>query len=79
MAYLLNFIYALILVIAAPWLVFQAMFRGKYRSGFVEKFLGAVPVRGGGQPCIWFHAVSVGEVNLLAVLLQQVSQRSPQC
>ena len=43
MAYLLNFIYALILVIAAPWLVFQAMFRGKYRSGFVAKFLGAVP------------------------------------
>jgi 3-deoxy-D-manno-octulosonic-acid transferase len=77
MAYLLNLIYALILVLAAPWLLFQAMFRGKYRSGFAEKFLGAVPVRSGEQPCIWFHAVSVGEVNLLAVLLKEVARQRP--
>jgi 3-deoxy-D-manno-octulosonic-acid transferase len=77
MAYLLNFIYGLVLLIATPWLVFQSLFRGKYRSGFAAKFLGAVPVRVGARPCIWFHAVSVGEVNLLAVLLQQVSQERP--
>ena len=29
------------------------------------------------QPCIWFHAVSVGEVNLLAVLLKEVAQQRP--
>ena len=70
MAYLLNVIYGLVLLLATPWLVFQSLFRGKYRSGFAAKFLGAVPVRVGEQPCIWFHAVSVGEVNLLAVLLR---------
>ena len=77
MAYLLNFIYGLVLLLATPWLVFQSLFRGKYRSGFAAKFLGAVPVRVGERPCIWLHAVSVGEVNLLAVLLQQVSRERP--
>jgi 3-deoxy-D-manno-octulosonic-acid transferase len=77
MAYLLNFIYGLVLLFATPWLVFQSLFRGKYRSGFAAKFLGAVPVRVGERPCIWFHAVSVGEVNLLAVLLEQVSRERP--
>ena len=77
MAYLLNFIYGLVLLVATPSLVFQSLFRGKYRSGFAAKFLGAVPVRVGERPCIWFHAVSVGEVNLLAVLLQQVSRERP--
>ena len=77
MAYLLNVIYGLILVLATAWLVFQSLFRGKYRSGFAAKFLGAVPVRVGEQPCIWLHAVSVGEVNLLAVLLKEVAQQRP--
>ena len=77
MAYLLNVIYGLVLVLATPWLVFQSLFRGKYRSGFAAKFLGGVPVRVGEQSCIWFHAVSVGEVNLLAVLLKEVAQQRP--
>ena len=55
MAYLLNVIYGLILVLAAPWLVFQSLFRGKYRSGFAAKFLGAVPVRVGERA---LHLVS---------------------
>ncbi len=77
MAYVLNFVYALVLLLSAPWLTFQAMFRGKYRAGFAAKFLGATPVRGGQRPCIWFHAVSVGEVSLLAVLLKEVAQKRP--
>ena len=71
MTYLLNAVYALILVIASPWVVFQAIFRGKYREGFAAKFWGDVPERKTNGPCIWFHAVSVGEVNLLSVLLKE--------
>ena len=77
MAYLLNAIYVLLLVLAAPWFLFQATFRGKYREGFAAKFLGAVPQRQSHRPCIWFHAVSVGEVNLLGVLLKEAAQRRP--
>jgi 3-deoxy-D-manno-octulosonic-acid transferase len=77
MAYLLNVIYALLLLIASPWFAFQAIFRGKYREGFAAKFWGDVPERKTNGPCIWFHAVSVGEVNLLTVLLKEAAQRQP--
>ena len=34
--------------------------------------LGLVPRRAGNRPCVWLHAVSVGEVNLLQPLLAQL-------
>jgi 3-deoxy-D-manno-octulosonic-acid transferase len=74
-AYLLNAAYLLVLVIAAPWFFFQRLFRGKYREGFASKFFGSVPERTSVAPCIWLHAVSVGEVNLLAVLLAEIAKR----
>ncbi len=77
MAYLFNIVYLLVLLLAAPWLIDQSLRKGKYRAGFAQKFLGRVPVRQGDRPCIWFHAVSVGEVNLLAVLLKQHRERHP--
>ncbi len=77
MAYLLNLIYAVLLVLAAPWLVYQRIFRGKYREGFTAKFWGALPNRNSNRPCIWLHAVSVGEVNLIGVLLKEVDEQRP--
>jgi 3-deoxy-D-manno-octulosonic-acid transferase len=77
MSYLLNLAYLLVLLAAAPFLVFQSLFRGKYREGFAAKFWGAVPQRDSNRPCIWFHAVSVGEVNLLSVLLNAAHQNRP--
>jgi 3-deoxy-D-manno-octulosonic-acid transferase len=77
MAYLLNLIYAVLLLIAAPWFLYQAIFRGKYREGFAAKFLGFVPARTSNAQCIWFHAVSVGEVNLLGVLLKEAADKRP--
>jgi 3-deoxy-D-manno-octulosonic-acid transferase len=76
-AYLLNAAYLLLCVVAAPWFLFQRLLRGKYREGFAAKFLGAVPQRTSDAPCIWLHAVSVGEVNLLAVLLAEITKRRP--
>ena len=55
----------------------QAVRKGKYREGYAEKFLGLVPRRTSRRPCIWLHAVSVGEVNLLAPLLRQIRQERP--
>lgn len=79
MPYLLNIVYLLVLLLAAPWLLYQAWRKGKYRAGFAEKFCGRVPVRTGDKPCIWLHAVSVGEVNLLAPLLKEFARRRPDC
>jgi 3-deoxy-D-manno-octulosonic-acid transferase len=77
MRYLLNLVYASLLALAAPWLIYQRLFRGKYREGFAAKFWGAAPRRNSDRPCIWFHAVSVGEVNLLSVLLKEAREKRP--
>src|SRR5438105_10859853 len=46
-AYLLNLAYLLLIVLAAPCLVFRAVVRGKYRQGWSAKLLGLVPRREG--------------------------------
>ncbi|HEX3435519.1 MAG TPA: glycosyltransferase N-terminal domain-containing protein, partial [Pseudacidobacterium sp.] len=62
-----SFALALVLVVGAPYWLFRMVTSGKYREGLSER-LGIVPRRllgSEGQPVIWVHAVSVGE--LLAV------------
>lgn len=77
MAYLLDLIYVAFLLVAAPWLLYAAIRKGKYREGFAARLLGRAPIRTGGEPCVWLHAVSVGEVNLLAPLLARLEQQHP--
>ncbi|HVU86366.1 MAG TPA: 3-deoxy-D-manno-octulosonic acid transferase [Pirellulales bacterium] len=77
MPYLFNLFYMALIVVASPWLLYQVVRRGKYRAGLAEKFLGRVPVRQGNRPCLWLHAVSVGEVNLLAPLLAEIRRTRP--
>ncbi|MCR4413261.1 MAG: 3-deoxy-D-manno-octulosonic acid transferase [Thermoguttaceae bacterium] len=76
--YLLNLAYLVLLVAALPWLVWQSFRKGKYREGLGAKLLGRVPRRRSVVPCVWFHAVSVGEVNLLATLLDEIARRCPE-
>ena len=77
MGWLLNFIYFAILVIASPWFVCQAIRTGKYRHGFRAKFFGDIPTRSGDGACVWLHAVSVGEVNLLDGVISELRRRRP--
>lgn len=77
MPYLLNCIYLILIVCFSPWLAYAAIRHGKYRDGWGAKFLGFVPPRAGNRPCIWLHAVSVGEVNLLQPILTQLGQEHP--
>lgn len=81
MPWLRNLVYLLLLVLLLPKLIYSAVRHGKYRQGFAEKFLGFVPRTqiDASKRCIWFHAVSVGEVNLLQTLIQEIEQRDPQC
>lgn len=78
MPYLLNIIYLLLILLAVPWLIVQAVRKGKYREGFAAKFLGIVPRRTSIKKCLWLHAVSVGEVNLLAPLLKMIERERPE-
>ena len=77
MPYLLNCVYLILLVGFSPWLAYVAIRQGKYRDGWGAKFLGLVPPRTGNRPCVWLHAVSVGEVNLLQPILAQLGQEHP--
>jgi len=79
MPYLFNLVYLLLIVGCAPWLLWAAMRKGKYRAGWAAKFLGRVPRRDGSKPRVWFHAVSVGEVNLVQPLLVALKQAEPDC
>lgn len=77
-AWSLNLAYLTLLLIASPWIFWSAYKHGKYREGFREKFLGRVPRREGDRPRAWLHAVSVGEVNLLATIIGELSARLPE-
>lgn len=77
MPFALNLMYFAALVIFSPWLLYRWIRAGKYREGWSEKFRGAAPLRIGDDPCLWFHAVSVGEVLLLRPLVQEMGRRRP--
>ncbi|MEC8591678.1 MAG: 3-deoxy-D-manno-octulosonic acid transferase [Planctomycetota bacterium] len=77
MSIIYNLVYILSFLFAIPWLGIQAIRTGKYRQGWWQKLLGCVQQRYSQQPCVWFHAVSVGEVNLLTQIVHQWQQRHP--
>jgi 3-deoxy-D-manno-octulosonic-acid transferase len=75
--YFFNLAYLALIVLASPLLARRAVAHGKYRQGWLQKLFGLVPRREGDAPCLWFHAVSVGEVNLLGPLLAELARRQP--
>ena len=72
MPWLLNVAYVALLAALSPMLIWRIVVRGKYRTGWREKLLGQVARRGGDRPCLWFHAVSVGEVLQLEPVLKEL-------
>ncbi len=71
----INGCYLLLLAVTSPWWLYRMLVRGKYRRGWREKLLGAVPPPPTGGRVVWLHAVSVGEVNVLAPLIEALEQR----
>jgi 3-deoxy-D-manno-octulosonic-acid transferase len=75
MYFLYSFFLGLALLLSAPLLLAHR----KYRAGFAER-LGRVPERikgNPGNPNIWLHAVSVGEVLAVAPLVEELRRRIP--
>lgn len=75
---MINAIYGLVLVLSLPWLGYRAVFLNKSRRGWRQKLWGQVPVSQANRPTIWMHAVSVGEVQLLAPLIARLSSERPE-
>jgi len=69
----------LTLLVSSPWWLLEMLRHGKYRTGWQER-LGAVPqrlLRQDGQPVIWFHAVSVGEVLAISHVVEELKKQLP--
>lgn len=67
------------LLLALPYWLWEMLRHGKYRAGFGER-LGSVPPRLAplsGQPTIWIHAVSVGEVLAVSGLIRELRRSLP--
>jgi 3-deoxy-D-manno-octulosonic-acid transferase len=67
---------AITLLLSLPWWIYQMLRHGKYRAGFLQRF-GSLPFQlsRSGQPTIWVHAVSVGEVLAVTSLIEQLQLR----
>jgi 3-deoxy-D-manno-octulosonic-acid transferase len=83
-ALLLNILYIFLLVFYSPVLIYSAVYHGKYRKGFKEKFFGRIIKRNkiiknsnDKEYVVWFHAVSVGEVRLLRPILRMIREQCP--
>lgn len=76
-SYILNLCYCLLLAVASPIIFYRVLILKKYRAGWSQKILGSLPVRDQSRPCVWFHAVSVGEVLQLPPLLKTLAKQIP--
>jgi 3-deoxy-D-manno-octulosonic-acid transferase len=71
---------ALGILLSMPFWIYQMLRHGKYRRGFFER-IGRMPHRlrsASGQPVLWVHAVSVGEVLAVSGLIGQIRRQFPQ-
>ena len=71
MPWLLNLAYLVVVLAAAPILLWQRVVRGKRRPGLWKKLTGRLERRGGNDRLVWFHAVSVGEVLQLEPMISE--------
>ncbi len=78
MSIVLNVIYLVALVVSLPMIAWRRWRYGKNRRGWASKLWGTVSVPTKSSRRIWFHAVSVGEVNVLAPLIELIAQQHPQ-
>lgn len=75
--WVLNLAYVLFLALVAPVLLFRRVVKGKYRTGWGQKLLGNLPPRTTDGPCLWLHAVSVGEVVQLQTIVKELTATAP--
>ena len=77
MPYLLNLVYVLLILAALALAALVGHPQGQVSRGLRGQVLRPRAAARSGKPCVWLHAVSVGEVNLLAPLLREIAQRRP--
>lgn len=81
---LLDAAYALLLILVSPWILWRRIVHGRYRQGWGAKLAGSVSIPKASTPSgeplgpvIWFHAVSVGELQVIRPLIERAEKESP--
>lgn len=73
----LNLTYLTMLIIISPVVLWRMVTQGKYCVGWNERLLGSVPRPTDNKPCLWLHAVSVGEVMQLRPVVTALRNQHP--
>jgi len=75
---LLDLPYLFALTVLSPWIAWRAIATRRYRRDLGPKLFGRLRIENPERrPVAWFHAVSVGEVNLLGTLVPAFRKRHP--
>jgi 3-deoxy-D-manno-octulosonic-acid transferase len=77
MTLLIDLFYLAAGVVLSPYILFRMLTSRRWRDGFFQR-LGLVDPRSGVRPCVWVHAVSVGEINAVKPLLDMIAEEHPE-
>lgn len=78
MSLLFNLLYLLAISLMLPAILWRSWRTGRYRRGVWDKLAGLQSAPNtNGKPVVWFHGVSVGEVNLLKIVVTAFQQQHP--
>ncbi len=80
--WLRNAIYAGLIFCLTPWILKRMVTTGRYRQGWRDKLFGLASLSSGtplmtNAPLIWLHGVSVGEIQLLRPLIEELRAHRP--
>lgn len=69
-----NAVYLSVITLLVPWIVWRSLRTGRYRNGLRAKLLGCEKLspKPDSAKRIWLHGVSVGEIQLLAPLMDEL-------
>ena len=74
---ILDVLYLVVAVLALPWVAWRKLSGGRPVASPWTRLTGAIaPLPGTDAPRIWMHGVSVGEVQLLAGLADEIRRQS---
>lgn len=74
---LLNAIYLLAGIGLLPWILWRRIARSRPLGNPLQRLFGFAPRSGDDRQVVWLHAVSVGEVNQLDTLIEELARRRP--
>lgn len=79
MTWFLNLLYVLLLLLFSPWILWRRVTQGRYRHGWSSKLFGKLPSipRDSENKTLWFHAVSVGELQVIRPLVERAERELP--